>query len=68
MKKISQACYSGGIRTRDPRNSRAVSYQLDYTEAARQPEAVRIPFFGMHRNNIMDVKFASGITNFNLLF
>ena len=28
--KISQACYSGGIRTHDPCNSRAVSYQLDY--------------------------------------
>ena len=26
--KISQACYSGGIRTHDPCNSRAVSYQL----------------------------------------
>ena len=28
--KISQACDSGGIRTHDPCNSRAVSYQLDY--------------------------------------
>ena len=28
--KISQACYSGVIRTHDPCNSRAVSYQLDY--------------------------------------
>ena len=28
--KISQACYSSGIRTHDPCNSRAVSYQLDY--------------------------------------
>ena len=28
--KISQACYSGGIRTHVPCNSRAVSYQLDY--------------------------------------
>ena len=30
--KISQVCYSGGIRTHDPRNSRAVSYQLDYRD------------------------------------
>ena len=29
-KKTSQACYSGGIRTHDPCNSRAVSHQLDY--------------------------------------
>ena len=28
--KISQAYTSGGIRTHDPCNSRAVSYQLDY--------------------------------------
>ena len=28
--QMSQACYSGGIRTHDPCNSRAVSYQLDY--------------------------------------
>ena len=27
--KISQACYSGGIRTHNPCISRAVSYQLD---------------------------------------
>ena len=30
MNKVSQAYYSGGIRTHDPGNSRAVSYQLDY--------------------------------------
>ena len=28
--KIAQACYSGGIRTHNSCNSRAVSYQLDY--------------------------------------
>ena len=30
--KISQACYSGGIRTHNPYNSRAVSYQLGYRD------------------------------------
>ena len=28
--KISQACYSGGIQTHDPRNSRAASHQPDH--------------------------------------
>ena len=30
--KKSQAFYSGGIRTHDPCNSRAVSYQLDHRD------------------------------------
>ena len=30
--KISQAYYSVGIRTHDPCNSRAMSYQLDYLD------------------------------------
>ena len=43
--KLSQACYSGVIRTYDPCNSRAVSYQQTY-EVARYLEAVRILCFG----------------------
>ena len=32
LSTLSQAYYSGGIRTPDPCNSRAVSYQLDYRD------------------------------------
>ena len=63
--KISQACYSGRIRTHDPCNSRAVSYQLDYRGCpAARGSSNR--FGSGYRNDIIDVKFASGIENINL--
>ena len=56
--KISQAYYSDGIWTHNPRNSRAVSYQLDYRGCPLARDSFNPMFWQRgYRNNIIDVKF-----------
>ena len=63
--QISQACYSGGIRTNDPCNSRAVSYQLDYRGCPVARGSSNPMFWQRDHNDIIDVKFALGMKNIN---
>ena len=65
--EISQAYYSGGIRTHDPCNSRAVSYQLDYRDCPVARGSSN-PMFWQRVPQRYDVKFASGIKNINFGF
>ena len=49
----SQAYYSGGIRTHNLCNSRAVSYQLDYRDCPVAMEAVRILYLAAGTANYL---------------
>ena len=68
VKQISQAYYSGGIRTHNLCNSRAVSYQLDYRDCPVARGSSNPMFQQQSGNDIIDVKFASRIKNINFGF
>ena len=58
--KKSQAFYSGGIRTHDLCNSRAVSYQLDHRDCPVARGSLSPMFLAAGTaNDLIDVKFAN---------